>query len=488
MHWKLTAITLLASASLLVVPAPAAVAAPSEENLSTLTRVFTLLVEQHYARPDEEELLQGAIAGMLDVLDDPYTSYLTPKQYDELTDAVNANYAGIGAVLRPGPDRDALEVVEVYAGSPAARAGIQAGDRILAVDGTRVTPENIGGMPGRIRGGAGTTVRLDLERGETLAVTRAEVELPTVTHQAIDANLHYIRLLTFGNRTAGEFARSLAEAERSGAKGLVLDLRGNSGGYVLAAMEIADALMESGTIINIPLSDGSTMPILAEPGASALPVSVLVDGDSASASEILAGALQVNGRARLVGRRTFGKGTMQAPEELPNGGILKLSVARWELADGTSPDFVGLKPDVQVQNDDLAMGAAIQAVVPQRSQRLTLGRRPGFGVLNGHDLPMAPAVVEVDGQTYVPLRYTMEALGSEVRYRSDSQSVQFVFGEHAFLADLKTGVLATDGAQGVDPSAVRLIDGKAYLTPAAVAQVTGGQVHVEDRAVVVQTP
>lgn len=488
MRWRFFVAPVLA-VTLAVLPGASAVAAPSEANVKTLVEIYTTLNESHYTHPNEELLLQGAIKGMLQVVGDPFTNYMSPSEYANFMGAVENQYAGIGVVLEPGED-GTLTIAQVYPGTPGEKAGLQAGDVIVAVGETAVTPANVEAMPAQVRGAAGTQVTLQVKRGEAApvayVVTRAAIQLPTVNAVDLGGGITYLQIYTFGEKTAQEVSVALAQANKQGVKGLVIDLRSNGGGHVLAALQIADMLLSKGLILTVHDENGLAHPLLADPAAfPAVPVAVLVDQGSASASEMLAGALQQNGRAKLVGSRTFGKGTMQAAEELPNGGYLKVSVDQWVLADGKSPDHVGLTPDVAVASPSLVLPAALQVVQPGPVE-LVYSRTGAAAVWNGRAVGGAPALVERDGRVFLPLRFTAEALGRSVEWVASAQMASFELGGADVRVFPGLGTVTRNGSPVGAPGDVVSVDGRLYVAASAVAELLGRPVAVQSGSVTVR--
>lgn len=440
----------------------------------TLLEIYHLLIENHYSRPDADRILQGAIQGMLEVVNDPYTSYMTPAEYAEFLGSINQQYAGIGVGLENSSGR--LLVSEVYDSTPAQAAGLRMGDEILEVDGLRVDATNSAVIPEKIRGAEGSQVRLLVRRGDaepfSLAITRREIQLPMTTTADLGQGIHYLRIFSFGEHTAQEAIGAVTEAEQSGAKGLVIDLRGNGGGSVVAALEIADALLSEGTILVAHDENGELLELNADPAASQMPVVVLIDRNSASASEILAGALQKNGRAQLVGSRSFGKGTMQQPVELSKGGVLKLSVDRWQLADGSSPDVVGLTPDVPVETTALTLHAATSLLAPQ-SASVSYDRLSGSVQVSGQAVELGPLVLEREGKLYLPLRFTLEAMGHAVGWSPAEAAVSFTMGGQPVTLDLQAGSLRSAGLPLGAPGDLFVTDGRTYLSLPLLDSLTG---------------
>lgn len=492
MNWKRIALSAALTCALTLPQATIASAAhPSDANMETLLQVYDALVDQHYSHPDPDKLLHAAIEGMLDAVGDPYTTYMSPDEYHTFVDTINQQYAGVGMSLQDGENGQVL-VEDVYARSPAQQAGLQPGDVITAVDGAPDgQPLTAAAVAAALRGKAGTSVTLRISRGgaepAAVTLTRAEIQLPTVTSRQVEGGVTYIRIYSFGETTGDEFGQALADARTKGPTGLILDLRGNGGGYVVSALQIADMLLpKDATIITVHDEGGRPQSITAGGPGIDLPIVLLVDGYSASASEILAGALQKDGAAKLVGSRTFGKGSMQMPKELPNGGVIKLSIDRWTFADGSSNDHVGLAPDIAIQTPSLAFPAALEAVHPA-ARTLAFNRRQGTASLDGNLLGTAPALVEEGGRTYLPLRYTLEALGIGVGWNAEHGTATATVRGASAEASVQTGSLAVDGLQVQIQGAIRSIDGRTYIAAEAMARLLGSPVEVGPEAVTIRT-
>lgn len=337
-----------------VAPAPEEATA-SEVPLDDIRRFVSVYnaVRQAYVEPvSDEQLMHAAVKGLLLDLD-PHSIYFDKDDAAAFQEETSGAYGGIGIEVQPQPD-GSIVVVAPIDGTPAARAGLKSGDVIVEVDGKPLQPGGDGRGP--LRGEPGTKVVLTIMRegrAEPLQVpvTRETIRIASVRGRLLEPGYGYIRIAAFQADTAADFERELAALQKQagGLDGLVLDLRSNPGGLLVSAVQIADDLLERGGIVStrgrIALSDTS---FNATPGdrLRGAPLVVLVDAGSASAAEVLAGALQDNGRARIVGSRTFGKGSVQTLLPLDNGDSVKLTTARYYTPDGTSIQAVGIVPDV----------------------------------------------------------------------------------------------------------------------------------------------
>ncbi len=319
-------------------------------------QAWDLVHKQYVEQPvDDAALMRGAIRGMLDSLGDPHTSYLDPEEYGTLNTALQGedNYEGIGAWVDPSGDY--LSIISPMPGSPAEKAGLRTGDLVIGVDGEDVTGIDGEVVRKRIIGPAGTLVRLTILReGQEpfdVTLTRASINVPTVEGRMLENDIAYVRISIFADDTKDELRRTLEELLDLKPKGLVLDLRGNGGGYLIAAIDVASEFLSRGVIVHEEYGDGTRQTYEARRGglATKIPMAVLINEGSASASEIVAGALQDHERALLIGMQSFGKGSVQLPTPLKDDqGAVRITIARWLTPDERTIHEVGLTPDVEV--------------------------------------------------------------------------------------------------------------------------------------------
>ncbi len=318
---------------------------------------------------DREAVVQGAIRGMIESLEDPYSSYLTSEEYRASLQGISGEFEGIGAeIAAQSPDGGAgcstlapdcrLVVVSPLQGSPAQRAGLLPGDLVLAVDGVALDGLTVDGALDRIRGPKGSIVELTVQRGGEpafpLRITREVIQQREVDTRILsDGSVGYVRLNGFSDRGAEDLEAAILDHLQAGRTKLVLDLRGNPGGYVTAARAVASEFIADGPVFWEQDANGTQLETEASLGGvatdPAIEVVSLIDGGTASASEIVAGALQDTGRATLVGQPSFGKGTVQQWQELAGeGGAFRLTIARWLTPDKRWIHETGLQPDVLV--------------------------------------------------------------------------------------------------------------------------------------------
>ena len=346
-----------------------------------LSEVIERVQREYVDTVSHPELVDDALRGVVSGLD-PYSSYLDAEEYADLRVSTAGTYAGIGIEVSTA-DR-ALRVVRPFRDSPAAAAGIQSGDMISAIDGTPVGLDLDAAMA-HMRGPRGSTVKLAVTRvGQTLplefTVERAQVDVHSVAIANIDGGYVYARITAFSDTTAEDFAASIARLRRdmpAKPRGFVLDLRNNPGGVLESSVEVADQFLESGVIVT---ADGRTpaarFTMEATPGEvlPGVPVVVLVNSSTASAAEILAGALQDHHRALLLGRRTFGKGSVQTVMPLNEGRAIKLTTSRYFTPSGRSIQGHGIDPDQAFDNVD---GVPLDLDDPRVRQTLSV-RDPGI--------------------------------------------------------------------------------------------------------------
>ena len=364
-------------------------AEPSEA-FAVLCEVYADIKGEYVDEIDDQALVDGAVRGMIEYgLEDPYSGYLTPDQYGSALDDLSGSFSGIGAevgmenLADPGSLEAcpvvsatcAMVIVAPLANSPAESAGLRPGDQILEVDGTSTIGETVSSLVYQVRGESGTDVVLTIRRGERemeVSITRAVIELREVEAEMLDDGVGYIRLTSFTDRATELFRDALASLLDQGATAIVFDLRSNPGGYITAAQGIASQFITEGELLFTVESGEQVREWNAEAGIlqDDTPLVVLVDGGSASASEIVAAALQEYDRATLVGEPTFGKNTVQIWNDLPNGGGLRLTTDRWftpehnsAAPDGIQPDVAVAAPEDPIAGDDPQLERAVEVLL-----------------------------------------------------------------------------------------------------------------------------
>ena len=330
-------------------------------------------VKHDYVNPvDDHQLLQAAIRGMVASLD-PYSAYLDGDEYDEVKISSSGRYSGVGLEL--SIEDEQVVVIAPFDGSSAALAGIRAGDIIVTIDGIPVNTSTLADTIGRMRGEEGTSVKIGIMRegsAEPMLFTlkRSRVELHSVRAQMLEPGYGYVRISQFSETTGDDLVAALKDLRKhNGAplKGLVLDMRDNPGGVLEAAVTVADTFLDSGVIVTARgRTPDSKFQMDATPGdaMNGAPIVVLVNGGSASAAEIVAGALKDQHRAKLMGRTTFGKGSVQTIIPLSDDRAVKLTTSLYYTPSGVSINHRGIAPDIELERDPKAPAIALPADTP----------------------------------------------------------------------------------------------------------------------------
>ena len=327
--------------------------APATLDFSSLNEVYGVLRSKYDGKLDTQALIDGAKHGLVEATGDPYTSYFTAKEAEEFESDLEGSFEGIGAEL--GKRNDQLVIISTLDDSPAKKAGLLANDVIVGVNSDDATNWTVEQAVSKIRGEKDTTVKLSVLRGEQgikeFSITRAAITNPSVKHEITAENIGILRISRFGSTDTGNLSRQAAEQfKAAGVKGIVLDLRGNGGGYLNAAKDVASLWLEDKTVVT-QREGGVVVDTLRSDNDAPLKgikTIVLIDGGSASASEIVAGALRDHGAATLIGQKSFGKGSVQVVEGLASGGQLKVTTAKWYTPNGKNINKEGIKPSVEV--------------------------------------------------------------------------------------------------------------------------------------------
>jgi carboxyl-terminal processing protease len=326
-----------------------------DENRALRAEIVESIEDNFYRPVDESKLDEASLKGIVQSLEDPYSHYFTPEEAQEFQESVSGKFEGVGMSVKE--DERGLRVLNVFNGAPAKEAGIRIGDLILSVDGRSIAGLNSELATGRIKGPAGTRVELEVftpgsQDSRTVKVKRERIQVPVASGRVVERDGHkvgVVRLLGFTDGAHGVLRRQVDKALDQGAEALVLDLRGNGGGKLDEAVLVSSIFVEDGEIVSVR---GRARPERTEDAVGDaidedIPMVVLVDGGSASASEIVTGALRDHDRATVVGTNTFGKGLVQEVEPLSNGGYLDLTVANYYLPSGKTISTDGLKPQVR---------------------------------------------------------------------------------------------------------------------------------------------
>lgn len=480
--FKKTTIILLALIFLFssFVPVWAADSVSVSEGVGTIGEIMEYIHRYHIDGPELDQLVNSAIGGMLYTLEDPYTEYFSADIVQQFTEELNGDYVGIGIQLET--DDPYPRVVEVIAGSPAANAGIIAGDMIIKVDNTEIAGWELERVVEAIKGDEGSSVKLGVRRQGSgdleFQLARTALYTPTVEKSTLPGNIGLLSINSFGENTSEEFKDSLAYLLDSGTKGLILDLRNDPGGYLQAAVDIASNFLPSGTEVVTTVDKEGSKEVYrssGEPIASGLPVVILVNNLSASSAEVLAGALQDHGVAKLVGDRTYGKGVVQAIIPLKNGGAIKLTVASYLTPAGRYINGIGIYPDRVVLIRELQLFAAGQVLFPGQTTTAEFKLNSSDVIINGQKINQQSAPFIKGGHVFLPLRFTLEALGFQVEWQESSRLIRTWGNGNELLLPLSGQKAVRNGSQAALSVPLSTRQGVSYL-PLDALSLLGVQV------------
>jgi len=336
---------------------PVATNAPAKLDYSSVNQVYSALKQNFDGQLDSTKLTDGLKEGLTKATGDPYTEYFNAKDAKDFNDELDGTFSGVGAELSKD-DKDNIIIIAPIAGFPADKAGLKPKDIIADIDGTSTSGMNISDAIDKIRGTAGTHVKLKIVRNGDVKdydLVREQITIPSVEHKVLDNNIGYIKISRFGGDTSSLTKQAADEFKQKNVKGVVLDLRSDPGGLLDAAVSVSSEWLPSGTKVLDEKRGGQVVHTYTASGDSPLkgiPTIVLIDDGSASASEITAGALKDNKAATLIGVKSFGKGSVQQILNLSGGSMLKVTTARWYRPDGENIDKKGINPDKTVNRSD----------------------------------------------------------------------------------------------------------------------------------------
>jgi carboxyl-terminal processing protease len=350
----------------------------AEENFAPFWEVYNLIQKIYIDEIETSALVDGAINGMLEALDDQFSGYVEP-QFNEFADDLSGRFSGIGVTIRENEEANGIEVIGVIEGTPAAQAGLRQGDIFVTVDGEDVTGFSTSQLAARVRGPVGTVVNITMRRGEELvdfAIQRAIIEVTNIEYSVLEENnIAYIKLNQFTIDARSQIDEALSGTDAANRTGLILDLRGNPGGLLNAVVQVTSAFVEDGVLLYEQFNDGTEETIEADGSFAGLdiPIVVLVNAESASGSEIVAGTLKERNIATVIGETTFGKGVVQTRRQLVNGGGLTLVIARWLTPERNWIQEQGITPNIVIEwpieareanpDDDPQLNAAIEQIL-----------------------------------------------------------------------------------------------------------------------------
>ena len=316
---------------------------------------YRKIIDKYYLGDiDEEKLKEGAIAGYIKGLDDEYTEYISKEDMADYMADATGNFVGVGVYMVQDTEANKIMVLSPIKGSPAEKAGLQPGDYIIAVDGVTYTGEQMTEASNKIKGETGTTVKLQIQRkDETLDIelTRENIKVNPVEGEVLENNIGYIEFSSFDDGTAEEFKIKFEELQGKGIKSLIIDLRNNGGGIVDEALEIANYILDKDSVIlyEVDKNNNETVEKTTDDPIIKMPIVILTNENTASSSEILAGALKDHKKATIVGEKTYGKGVIQRLLTLPDGSGLKITSEKYLTPNRTEINKVGIEPDEKVE-------------------------------------------------------------------------------------------------------------------------------------------
>lgn len=334
----------------------------NQKHMAQMEAMKELIDENFLFDYDEKQLYDGSLKGMFENLKDPYTAYYTKDEFDKLMESVNGKYAGIGVAVQAS-DEGYIKAISVFDESPAKKAGIEVGDYITKVDGESYSADQLEEAVSKIRGNIGEKVKItvlrknDKDKAEEkeIEVERADVKVDTVDSKVVekdDKKIGYIKIKEFEDVTKEEFAKELKSLKDQNVDGIVMDLRNNPGGSLDVCLAIADTFLDEGVIVSTVDKKGKEIVENSDKEMDKTPMTVLINENSASASEILAGAFKDRGRAKIIGKTSFGKGIVQKLFPLEDGSGVKITISEYFTPNKTKIHKIGVKPDIEVGNNN----------------------------------------------------------------------------------------------------------------------------------------
>ena len=316
---------------------------------------YKAIIDKYYlGEVDENKSEEGAIKGYIEGLGDPYTEYISKEDMDSYLDDTMGNFVGIGIYMIKNTENDRIQVLSTIKGSPAEKAGVQAGDLIISADGVEYHADDMSTAANKIKGEAGTNVKLEVLRGTeklTFNITREKVKVNQVEGKVLSNNIGYIQFSSFDETTAEDFKAKYEELAKQNIKSLIIDLRNNGGGIVDQALEIADYMTDKDSVLlyEVDKNGNEKVQKAKEDPIINMPIVILTNENTASASEILAGALKDLGKAKIVGTKTYGKGVIQQILKLNDGSGLKITIEEYQTPNKNKINKVGIEPDEPVE-------------------------------------------------------------------------------------------------------------------------------------------
>ena len=324
----------------------------SDKKFELLDQTYNTIKKEYYKDINDEKLVEGAINGMLGALDDPHTMYFTKEEKEEFDTELSGTYYGIGAEIANTSDGKVI-IKKVFDKSPAKKAGLKANDIFVSIDGEKTDGKNVSEVAKNLRSNSKETTTVIVNRdGKELSfkITKENVTLYSVSSDMLENDIGYIAVSIFGQNTYSEFMDAINDLESKNLKSLIIDLRGNNGGYLTTVSDMLSLFLDSDKVIyQMQTKEGTKKYYSTKSGSKNYKVIILVDGESASASEIMASAMKEQYNSILVGTKTYGKGTVQITKDLSNGGMIKYTIQNWLTPNGNSIEKVGITPDYEIE-------------------------------------------------------------------------------------------------------------------------------------------
>ena len=325
----------------------------NQDVVEKIDEIYSYMNIYYYGEVDKEDIYNSIYSGVLESAEDPYTVYYTPEEYQDMQVSTSGTYYGIGAGVSQDLTTMEVTISKVYRGTPSEEAGLKNGDMILSVEGIQATSVEVSELVQHIRGEEGTTVHMVIYRpstGETLEfdVERRHVELPSIEGEMLEDGIGYIQITEFQDKTDEQFEAMVTQLQSQGAKGLIIDVRANPGGLLRTVVELLDQVLPKGLLVYVEDKYGNRDNYTSDAKCLDLPIVVLTDENSASASEIFAGAMKDYEYATLVGKTTYGKGIVQNIIRLSDGDAMKITTAKYFTPKGNDIHKIGVTPDVEV--------------------------------------------------------------------------------------------------------------------------------------------
>ncbi|MDB4868919.1 MAG: hypothetical protein JWR03_3252 [Cohnella sp.] len=408
-----------------------------------VNEVRTLLEQYHLDKPADKDLNGAAIDAMVNSLHDPYTEYFDPEQWKTFSDTLEQTFVGIGIVM--AEEKGVVYVEDVITGSPAEAAGVLPGDAIVSADGKSVKGLSVTELQKQLRGAEGTTLTIGVTRdGKAFSytITRKSVQIPVATGQMMGDGVGYLALSGFSSDAGEAFRKQLDKLEQAGMSSLVIDLRNNGGGYVNAAQQIAGYFLKDGVLAHLKDRDGNDSPLSVQGSGKSYPITILVNGNSASASELFAGALQDYGVAKLIGTQTFGKGVVQSILPLQSGGVLKVTVQEYFTPNGHKVNKKGLTPDHVVYGSGEQL---VRAFRDAGGHALAMTTTNGAIVVNGVRTVEPYAAVLRGNLWYANVRLASAMAGADIGFDPKAQTITLKDHDHSYSIKLGDERLTNKG-------------------------------------------